>query len=236
MYIKTSSKTCILALQQVSPYLRIKKIIKVYTEPIPTTSHYAQYCVMQLAHKNAIVTIDGQGSDEELGGYHYFFGFYFKDLFWSFRFGKLIKELYYDTKEHKSIYGIKIFVYFLLPKKLKTSISLNEKNYINTKIEKVLNDKKSTITNDLYASKNLKTACLNHFEYKLEHLLKWTDLNSMAFSVELRAPFLDYRLVEYALSLNSDYLIKNGYTKSILRESFKGILPEQIRLRQDKIS
>ncbi len=214
----------------------LKRFIKVHTEPIPTTSSYAQYCVMQLAQKNAIVTLDGQGSDEELGGYHYFFGFYFKDLLRSFRFGKLIKELYYYTKEHKSIYGIKTFVYFLLPKKLKTSIRLNEKGYIDAQfIEKVLKDKKSTITNDLYASKNLKTACLNHFEFKLEHLLKWSDLNSMAFSVESRAPFLDYRLVEYALSLKSDDIIKNGYTKSILRESFKGILPEQIRLRQDKI-
>lgn len=214
----------------------LKKFIKVHTEPIPTTSSYAQYCVMQLAQKNAIVTLDGQGSDEELGGYHYFFGFYFKDLLRSFRFGKLFKELYYYTKEHKSIYGIKTFVYFLLPKKLKTSIRLNEKGYIDAQfIEKVLKDKKSTITNDLYASKNLKTACLNHFEFKLEHLLKWSDLNSMAFSVESRAPFLDYRLVEYALSLKSDDIIKNGYTKSILRESFKGILPEQIRLRQDKI-
>jgi asparagine synthase (glutamine-hydrolysing) len=214
----------------------LKKFILVHTEPIPTTSSYAQYCVMQLAHENAIVTLDGQGSDEELGGYHYFFGFYFKDLLRSFRFGKLFKELYYYTKEHKSIYGIKTFVYFLLPRKLKTSIRLNEKGYIDAQfIEKVLKDKKSTITNDLYASKNLKTACLNHFEYKLEHLLKWSDLNSMAFSVESRAPFLDYRLVEFALSLKSDDIIKNGYTKSILRESFKGILPEEIRLRIDKI-
>jgi len=214
----------------------LKKFVSVHSEPLPTTSPYAEYCVMQLAHKNAIVTLDGQGSDEELGGYHYFFGFYFEDLLSSFRIGKLLKELYFYTRVHKSFYGIKTFIYFLLPKNIKTSLSLNEKGYINSKfIENVLKDKKSTITNDLYASKNLKTACLNHFEYKLEHLLKWSDINSMAFSVESRAPFLDYRLVEYAISLKSDDIIKKGYTKSILRESFKGILPEQIRLRKDKI-
>ena len=35
---------------------------------------------MELAQGKVVVTLDGQGADEELAGYHYFFGFYFKDL------------------------------------------------------------------------------------------------------------------------------------------------------------
>ena len=56
----------------------------------------------------------------------------------------------------------------------------------------------------------------------------------MAFSIESRTPFLDYRLVEYTLRTEDSAKIKNGYTKSILREAMKGILPEPIRLRRDK--
>jgi asparagine synthase (glutamine-hydrolysing) len=87
----------------------------------------------------------------------------------------------------------------------------------------------------LYSSNDLNEALYNHFEYKLEHLLKWEDRNSMFFSIEARLPFLDYRLVEYVLGLPSNQKIKNGKTKYILRKEMKNILPENIRTRQSKI-
>ena len=87
----------------------------------------------------------------------------------------------------------------------------------------------------LYNSGSLTDSLINHFEFKLEHLLKWEDRNSMWFSLKSRVPFLDYRLVERTLSLDPKCLIKNGTTKYILREALKGILPEKIRVRRDKI-
>ena len=69
----------------------ISHFINVHAEPIPTTSPFAQYCVMQLAQKNVTVTLDGQGADEQLGGYHYFFGFYFIFQVF-FRFISLLKN------------------------------------------------------------------------------------------------------------------------------------------------
>jgi asparagine synthase (glutamine-hydrolysing) len=57
----------------------------------------------------------------------------------------------------------------------------------------------------------------------------------MAFSIEARTPFLDYRLVEHALALRSDALIKDGWTKAILRQAMTGLLPESVRLRRDKL-
>jgi asparagine synthase (glutamine-hydrolysing) len=57
----------------------------------------------------------------------------------------------------------------------------------------------------------------------------------MAFSLEARCPFLDYRLVEKTLATSSDLIIQKGMTKHILREAMKGILPEKIRMRKDKI-
>ena len=75
---------------------------------------------------------------------------------------------------------------------------------------------------------------VNHFEYKLEHLLKWGDRNAMAHSMESRAPFLDKDLVEYSIALEDRLKIRGGYTKFILREVMKGIMPEKVRLRVDK--
>jgi asparagine synthase (glutamine-hydrolysing) len=57
----------------------------------------------------------------------------------------------------------------------------------------------------------------------------------MAHSVESRVPFLDYRLVEFAYSLDDTLKIQQGQTKAVLREAMRGILPEPIRTRQDKM-
>jgi asparagine synthase (glutamine-hydrolysing) len=217
-------------------YEDLTDYVRLHAEPIPATGPYAQYNVMRLAKEHVTVTLDGQGADEQLGGYHYFYGFYLKDLLKSFKLKKFFHESLAYYKVHHSLYGLKTFVYFLLPKRLKTTARVREQNYLTKDfVEKSLLWESSTIVEDLYSSKILKEALLNHFDYKLEHLLKWNDRNSMAFSVESRTPFLDYRLVEYTLSLSSDNIIKNGYTKSILRESLKNILPEEIRLRKDKI-
>jgi len=208
--------------------------VKAHGEPIPTTGPYAQFKVMELAKGKAVVTLDGQGADEELAGYHYFFGFYYKDLLKQFKLVTLIREMFFYLKIHKSLYGIKTFFYFLLPEKVKTKFRVNEFNYLNESFAKA-HEAQNSIAGNIYGSGSLKDALLDHFEYKLEHLLKWEDRNSMFFSLEARVPFLDYRLVERTLATKSDKIIKDGVTKYILREAMKSVLPEKIRNRRDKM-
>ncbi len=57
----------------------------------------------------------------------------------------------------------------------------------------------------------------------------------MAFSIESRLPFLDYRLVELALSIRESELIRDGWSKAVLRRAMAGILPERIRWRRSKL-
>lgn len=209
-------------------------LIKAHAEPFPTTSPYAQFKVMELAKGKVVVTLDGQGADEELAGYHYFFGFFFKDLLKQGQLGKLSTEMIQYLFKHHSLYGLKNFLFFLLPVKIKTGLRVKEKGYLNIEfVEKYKNY--NSIAGNLYNSGSLNDALIDHFEYKLEHLLKWEDRNSMWFSIEARVPFLDYRLVEKTLATPGDMIIKNGITKSLLRQSMLGILPENIRIRKDKI-
>jgi asparagine synthase (glutamine-hydrolysing) len=215
-------------------YADMHQFVKVHAEPIPSTSPYAQYKVMELAKKNVVVTLDGQGADESLAGYHYFFGLFFKDLLLHGKPFKMSKEIIAYLTNHKSLFGLQSFGYFLLPNKLKTRFKICENGYLLENFTKKY-EIEDTIAHDLYAAKTLQEGLLNHFEYKLEHLLKWEDKNSMWFSLEARVPFLDYRLVERTLSLPNDKIISGGTTKSILREAMKGILPEKIRNRQDKV-
>jgi len=65
-------------------------------------------------------------------------------------------------------------------------------------------------------------------------LLHYEDRNSMAFSIEARTPFLDYRLVEFCLGLPYELKIREGITKFILRKSLKHDLPKEIIGREDK--
>ena len=66
-------------------------------------------------------------------------------------------------------------------------------------------------------------------------ILNEDDLNSMNYSIENRSPYLDRNLVEFVYSLPTSYLIKKGYSKYLLREAFKGILNEKIRLDRKKV-
>jgi asparagine synthase (glutamine-hydrolysing) len=69
----------------------------------------------------------------------------------------------------------------------------------------------------------------------LPALLRFEDRNSMAFSTETRLPFLDYRLVEHAISLSPGLKIRDGWTKWALRSAIDDIVPEEIAWRRRKI-
>lgn len=61
-----------------------------------------------------------------------------------------------------------------------------------------------------------------------DQVLSFVDALSMAHSVEIRSPFLDYRLVEFAATVKGDIKIRNGSVKDILKNSLKTLLPEDI--------
>jgi len=213
----------------------IEQLTRAQLEPVPSTSTYAQFRVMKLAREHVTVTLDGQGADEALAGYHYFFGFHFKNLLRKGKLGALASEMGHYYAKHRSLYGIKSLVFFLLPAVLRTRVRVMEKGYLHPDFFHANAGGGGDIAGELYGSNTLQDALVNHFEYKLEHLLKWEDRNSMWFSIEARVPFLDYRLVERTLALPDHQIIQKGMTKHILREAMKGTLPEQIRMRRDKV-
>ena len=69
----------------------------------------------------------------------------------------------------------------------------------------------------------------------LPALLRYEDRNSMAHSIEARVPFLDHRVVEFVFGLPDDWKIREASTKFVLREALRGVIPEGVRTRVDKI-
>lgn len=57
----------------------------------------------------------------------------------------------------------------------------------------------------------------------------------MAHSREVRLPFLDHNLVEFVFKLPERLLLKDGWTKWIIREAFRDLVPEEISNRIDKL-
>lgn len=209
------------------------EFIDAHNEPTNDIGSYAQYKVMELASKQVKVTLDGQGADEQLAGYHYFFGSFYIELLKEYKLTKFISENIDYLKKHKSLEALKYFAYYLLPVNFQNKIS----NRISPSIDKAFikkNGKDCEVNKMLYKPSNLNESLFQHFEYKLEHLLRWEDLNAMHFSIESRVPFLDYRLVEATLATPSLQKIKNGETKHLLREALKDILPFKITDRKDK--
>lgn len=214
-------------------YDNIDSYVRIHAEPTPTTSPFAQYCVMQEARKYVKVTLDGQGADETLSGYEYIPGLYYKTLLAHFKWITLIKELIQYARLHKSMRHIKYMVFFLLPSRIRTKVRVAQRGYVNP--EFVARHKNSVIADQLYGANTMQEILVRHLEYKLEHLLKWGDRNAMAFSMESRQPFLDKDLVEYSLMLEDSAKIHGGYTKYILRDVMQGIMPETVRKRVDKM-
>ena len=86
-----------------------------------------------------------------------------------------------------------------------------------------------------YSDSLLRNRMMNElFHEVVRVILHEDDLNSMYYSLENRSPFLDKELFEFAYSIPSKLLIKNGYAKYLLRESMSGILNDKVRLEREK--
>ncbi len=227
----------------------LEKIVWHQDEPFGSTSIFAQWSVFHLVKEHGIkVMLDGQGADEQLAGYLPLSLIYFKELRKKRKILRLMLESYLFYLSHPDYRAKHYEISFNRCRRLFNRLinngytnSLNNHNlWINPEFKKnVFNNGVSagTAKSKHYAS----TEMLNNdlydltFRSNLQALLRYEDRNSMAFSVESRTPFLDYRLVEFNFTLPSDLKIRNGYTKRVLRDAMIDILPEKVRKRKGKL-
>lgn len=90
-----------------------------------------------------------------------------------------------------------------------------------------------SIVDDFFSNSTASSYMNKVLEYDWNSLLPnqilaFTDFLSMAHSLEIRSPFLDYRLVEYVASLPGEYKINNGKTKWILKEVAREFLDDDV--------
>jgi len=199
--------------------------IRTQEEPTISTGPYAQYKVMQEAHKFVTVLLDGQGADEMLAGYLPYYFVYLKQLF------KEKKYLIFFNETFSSLDVLTKYFWLKLLATLNINKNISVNTLLNNKFVEKYKKEQFNITND-----NLKERLKEDiFHNSLPSLLRYEDKNTMRFSIEGRVPFLDFNLLKFIFSLSDDAIIKNGWNKNILREAVKGLLPDDIGLRRNKI-
>lgn len=221
----------------------IELIIWHLDEPPHVMTIFAQWNVMRLAkERGVIVLLDGQGGDELLAGYPPYFGANFEELIRKQAFAQLYKErLAYARNQGYSKPFSLMFTFGGILTQLLRDTNKSDMISFPSEFADAISDADTNPLGNLYKPHKFKSILKNRLYYdcvkgyRLSPLLHYEDRNSMAFSLESRVPFLDYRLVEYVFSLPDRCRIYNGLTKAVLRNSMKGILPEEIRMRTDKM-
>jgi len=201
----------------------IEKILYHNDEPFATLSVMAHFQALAALKRNSDikVVLSGQGGDETLMGYSKYFYFNLKNEFKKGAVVNAVSLMLASFLRRTVIWQFKVaearrYIPFLVKKTPKYFLK------IRTELEPV------------WEADDLRDRQKNDIDkYSVPLLAHYEDRNSMAHSVEIRLPFLDYRLVEYLINLPVTLKIKGGWTKYVLRKALHE-LPVGVRWRRDK--
>lgn len=213
----------------------MQRFIWHHDEPPITTSMYAQWRVMKLASQHAVkVVLDGQGADELLAGYLPF-EIYLAQIL---RAGQLIR-VWQETRAMSRVGSrslsdvLRRLIINQLPQAVQRRVRLARRAGLRPDVAQQAVARHQQIF-DAHSQSNLPTYLARLTEINLPRLLRAEDRNSMAFSIEARAPFLDVNLSESISQLPAGYRIHNGWSKYVLRRAVQHILPDSVVWRRDK--
>jgi asparagine synthase (glutamine-hydrolysing) len=233
--------------QEAEVFPQLEQLIWNQDEPFNSTSIFAQWCLFKSARANgAIVMLDGQGGDEQLASYPQFFAPFILGLFFKLRLLQAYNETGLLRKSHgwrpsslaQTLLSRTLpFGFYLALRKLGARATvpfwINEEWMRTAGVCPLLPWRRIKEVSATANLSELSTKLL--MTTAIPMLLHWEDRNSMAWSVEARVPFLDYRLVEFALRLPDSFKIRNGVTKYVLRTATSGVVPSKVRDRLDKM-
>ena len=228
----------------------LDRLIQTQDGPFSGTSIYAQYRVFELVHQHGVkVMLDGQGADELLGGYQGISRvarlasmLQQRQLFRALRFSLRVAWSCDDVPIDDFLKKGYVRAADMLRRGNNGSrgsapVSLAGPSWLDMhwfaeRDVKVIDQLRS-----FYDRESLRTYLVQATQTtSLPHLLRYEDRNSMRFSIESRVPFLTPKFAELMLSLPEEFLVDNkAVAKSIFREAMRGIVPDEILDRRDKV-
>jgi asparagine synthase (glutamine-hydrolysing) len=191
--------------------------------PVSSFSNLLLYKLMQSAHSSGItVVLTGQGADEAFCGYRKY----------------PILEIKRLLKARRIVEATRLASGFITNGTLLPQFNLTEaKRYIGTSNRSILGQTAAEAL-DLAALGQITSLgerqWLDVSRYSVPYLCHYEDRMSMAWSREVRSPFLDYRVVDMGLRMPEELKLTRGWTKYALRKAFERDLPASIAWRKDK--
>ncbi len=217
-------------------------------EPFASTSIYAQYRVFQaMSESGVVVSLDGQGGDEVFAGYQGYPGQRVRSLFEGGRWlqgahflGQWSRWPGRSLPKGLARVALQYRPELAFQGPIATRLSPTPPGLREGLLRERIGDPRpewSLASNDGVVGVRVKAELrASLLERGLQSLLRHGDRNSMHWSVESRVPFLDRALVQFTLSLPERFLVDpSGTSKAVLRKAMKGLVPEEILLRRDKV-
>jgi len=211
----------------------LSEAVAAQEEPFAAASVMMQFFVMRAARRAGIpVLLDGQGGDEALLGYERYFADYCVELVKSgqFRtFAGFLGGLVANGRKGAILSLVWNLAYFHATSL--RSLPGSAHGLFKAEFEAAArNDTTAQRSySDLFSLQRLEIESTN-----LPALLRYEDKNSMWHSIETRLPFLDYRLLEFALSIDAGLKLRRGWSKFVLRKAMEQEMPQQIVWRNNK--
>ncbi len=196
-------------------------------EPFMTTSIYAQWRVMAAAREAGVtVLLDGQGADELLGGYDVSGGWALRSM----GSGAVLRGLVAGPAR---VDRAKALGFDTLPRALARRYRVSRASPYASR-EAIARAVAVEPPHVAEGSPLRRELLREAFHTSLPGLLRFADRDSMAHSREVRLPFLDRRVAEFALSLPASYLFRDGGTKRVLRDAVRGLVPSSVLSLREK--
>ncbi|MBF0343320.1 MAG: asparagine synthase (glutamine-hydrolyzing) [Nitrospirae bacterium] len=184
-----------------------------------TWTSFSLWMLLENAKKNLKVIMTGDGADELFSGYHRYHLLNHDEQIYKL---DAMKQYAYMIDRY---YGSPVDRYAKLINRYENPLDEAVNQYLKEKLTFYFNKANGDI---------IHAMGINDFYTTMQVLLQMSDRLSMAFTIENRSPFLDYRLIQYAFSMPSKYKIRYGTTKWILKELAKKFIPMEIVHRIDK--
>ncbi len=207
-------------------------------EPTAGPGVYSQWKVMELAHATGLkVLLDGQGGDELLAGYFRYLPARLRDLAEAARFGEFAR-LWGSVTDRLGfattlLHTFEPWLPAPLVASLRTRYGQGKDRVLSRSLARVPSGApKAPRAERSWLWRQLAFDTLRR---QLPGLLRYEDRNSMAFSIETRLPFLDWRIVELAFALPDGQKLEGATTKAILRRALGDRVPPSVLARRDKM-
>jgi len=210
----------------------LERLVRDQEEPFGSTSIYAQWRVMAAAREAGVtVLLDGQGADELFGGYQGSDGWALASMGWRSALAAVARDRGLAAPVAVALFAART------PPALATRYHLRRASpYVSAAAAHAAAAAPAAAPTWVVEGSPLRRALLaQSFRSSLPSLLRYADRNSMAHSIEVRLPFLDRRVAEYALSLAPEVVFRDGYRKQVLRDAVRGLVPGDVLGRRDKV-